>query len=272
MKTAVGGVSDNPLRKYSECINSLPVGIGAPSWVWPGGYAKNVEKLKSVFKEVQILVLEPPDRSPIDKAEIEALRRFESENFSYSVHLPVPGKVAAKDDAGVRAIVEIIETFEPITVDNYVLHMERDGKEFDPELAVKRLGEIIERSGVEPERICVENLHEDFGKTWEAVKRAGVSICFDAGHILFAGGDPFSFIDKYREKIRMAHIHGVDGADHKPLTSLPGEFTIKFLERLQEIAMPGAVIIENYTIKEMRDSLQYLCGLYGCDTSPDALS
>jgi sugar phosphate isomerase/epimerase len=150
-----------------------------------------------------------------------------------------------------------MKKFEPVGVENYILHVENSSGTSGTDIA-RRMKEIVERSGVGAERICVENLQEGFDEVWERVEPAGVSICFDVGHLLFAGGDPMDFIDRYGGRIRMAHIHGADVKDHRPLSAMPKGLLEKILGRFMELKLPGAVIIENYSVEEMRQSLSCL--------------
>ena len=250
---------DNPLTTFAECIKSIPLKIGAPSFVFPAGYAANVELLGGIFDEIQLLILEPFENSPLDEDELPALERLQNNGISYSVHLPVPGGIAHKNENNVTSLINIIKTFMPIGVENFVLHVENS----DPGLAAERIKTVLDKTGLEPERICVENLHTGFEEVWENVESTGVSICFDAGHLLFTGGNPIEFIEQYGGRIRMAHIHGTDVTDHRPLNAMPGGMLEKILQNFIDIRLPGAVIIENYSVPEMMQSLACLCDAAG---------
>jgi len=262
----------NPLTLFADCIKSIPLKIGAPSFVFPAGYAANVEMLGGIFDEIQLLILEPFENSPLDEDELPALERLKNNGISYSVHLPVPGGIAQKNEKGVKSVINIIKTFLPIGVENFVLHLENS----EPVLPAERIKTVLDKTGLEPERICVENLHTGFEEVWENVKKTGVSICFDAGHLLLKGGDPAAFMESYGGRIRMAHIHGTDvkdqplrpkgrygPADHRPLNAMPGGILEIILQKFIDIKLPGAVIIENYSVDEMVQSLRCLCDAAG---------
>ena len=266
------GAIDNPLTKFAACIDDIPIRIGAPSFVFTAGYAENVALLRPVFDEIQLLIFEPIDRSPIDTAELEAIRALKSENLTYSVHLPIENHIDGKNKdgpsrrsgalaahAGVKIVTDVIRTFEPIGVENYILHAEILLTGSEPANAAQRISEIVELTGVPVEKLCVENLHTGFERQWEQLERTGVSICFDVGHLLFTGGDPMEFIDRYGDRIRMAHCHGVDGTDHRPLNAMADGLLERIIERFMDIKMPGAMIIENHSVDEMIESLRCLC-------------
>ena len=252
---------DNPLTPFADCIDSIPLKIGAPSFVFAAGYAENVELLGSVFDEIQLLILEPFENSPLGKNELAALERLKNDRLTYSVHLPVPSGIAQKNERGIKSVINIIKTFMPLGVESFILHVENSAENSETGLAAKRINEILETTSLEPETLCVENLHRGFDEVWEQVEGSGVSICFDVGHLLYMGGDPIEFIDIYGDRIRMAHIHGADAKDHRPLNAMPGGMLEKTLQKFIEIKMPGAVIIENYSVDEMRYSLACLCNV-----------
>jgi len=250
---------DNPLTLFADCIKSIPLKIGAPSFVFPTGYAANVELLGGIFDEIQLLILEPFEKSPLDENELSALERLKNNGISYSVHLPVPSGIAHKNENGVKSVINIIKTFMPIGIGNFVLHLENS----ELRLAAERIKTVLDKTGLEPERICVENLHTGFEGVWENVESTGVSICFDAGHLLFKGGDPAAFMESYSGRIRMAHIHGTDVKDHRPLNAMPVGMLEIILQKFIDIKLPGAVIIENYSVDEMMQSLRCLCDATG---------
>ena len=255
-------VDENPLTVYAGPLKSIPLRIGAPSFVWPKGYAENVEKLKEVFSDVQLLILEPLDRSPIGDYEIGALAGHRADGLSYTVHLPAPSNIASDKNA-VGEIIRTIKRLAPLGAEYHVLHLERNGKSVPAARTAGRLVEIADRANMEPGSICVENLFEPFDYSAEVVERAGVSICLDAGHLLHTGSDPLKFLDRHEKHVRMAHIHGTAGRDHRPLTAFPAELLQKLIKRLAEMPLPGPVIIENYSVDEMSASLRVLSSVVG---------
>ena len=265
---------DNPLSKFAGCIDDIPIRIGAPSFVFNAGYAENIALLRRVFDEIQLLIFEPIDRSPIDAAELDAIRALKKGSLTYSVHLPIQNHIDDKNEDGpsrrsgalaaqadVKVVTDVIKTFEPIGVENYILHAEILLTDSEPANAVQQISEIVELTGVPVEKLCVENLHTGFERQWKQLERTGVSICFDVGHLLFTGGDPMEFIDRYGDRIRMAHCHGVDGTDHRPLNAMADGLLQKIAQRFIDIKMPGAMIIENHSVDEMVESLRCLCDL-----------
>ena len=248
---------------FADCINSIPLKIGAPSFVFPADYSENVELLAGLFDEIQLLILEPFENSPLDGNELTSLERLKESGIRYSVHLPIPSNIADKNENGMNSIINIVKTLMSLDVENYVLHIESSPSVFKTGLAAQRINKIVDAAALEPQNICVENLHSGFDDIWKEVESTGVSICFDVGHLLYMGGDPLEFIERYGDRIRMAHIHGADIKDHRPLNAMPDGMLAKILQKFIEIKLPGAVIIENYSVDEMKQSLRCLCDSAG---------
>lgn len=249
--------ADNPLEAYRGALDAYPVRFGVSSFIWPAGYAENAARLKGVFAEVQLLAYEPPDMSPVGDDELRQLAALKDGGFSYSLHLPVPSGITAPG-GGEEAIIKTIKTFAPAGIGNYVLHMEHNGRA-DLPLAAKRLERILNKTGVAPERICVENtIGTPFAPAWDAVKGLGVSICFDIGHHLYEKQNPLHFIDAYGQRIRMCHIHGVAERDHRPLSAIPEETLAAVLSAVADCRPAGAVIIENFSVGDVAESVRCL--------------
>ena len=264
LKKMVEETVNNPLLQYAEMIGDFPVRIGAPSYVWPGGYSYNTGMLSPVFREIQLLVFEDFDTSPLDIGEIDSLRRYSDEGVNFSVHLPVPnGLSAASGDTTpnpVESLVKIIKSLKPLNVTNYILHIDFNDST-DAELLNKRLLSIADEGDIAIEVLSVENIDDTFDNMWESVGATGLSICCDVGHLLHAGKDPFKFIDKYEDKIRMVHIHGAGKKDHIPLTAIDKKVLVKVIDKFAEMKIAGPVIIENYSVDDMQSSLNYLNGI-----------
>ncbi|MBI3793236.1 MAG: sugar phosphate isomerase/epimerase [Nitrospinae bacterium] len=253
------------MEKYRGRFSNLGVRLGAPSFVWPAGFSENAAKLKPVFKEVQLTAYEPAVTSPISDEELSSLRSLNDPEFGYSLHLPIPTSMALPGGAPEKILSHTMLAYDKAQIRNYVLHVEKSSDAWNPALVPERISSLLEATGVSPERICVENIiGSPFAEAWESVRGLGVSVCFDVGHWLFEGGNPEEFFDKYGDRIRMAHLHGVAGGrDHLPLTNIPQATLKKIIASFAEMKMDGAVIIEIFSPGYMAESLEYLSKIYG---------
>lgn len=94
---------------------------------------------------------------------------------------------------------------------------------------------------------CVENLLRDMRfSTLEDVdailsKLPDACIAFDVGHAIITGIDLCDFYDKYKEKIKVIHLHDVVETDHSvPFTGILRKSP--FISRLKEFK--GVVVLE----------------------------
>ncbi len=252
-------INDNPLEKFRGRFDNLGIKVGVSSYVWPAGYSDNVRRLKGIVGEVQLLAYEPMEKSPVSDAEIAILGELKTGGISYSLHLPVPTGMALPGGTPEAAVAGVISRFKPLGIASYVLHVEKNGGTFDTRLAAERIARILQTTGVEPKTMCVENLiGTPFNEVWDSVEDLGVSLCFDIGHLLCEGGDPLSFMEMYGKHMRMAHIHGVAERDHRPLWHIPPELFGNIIKKLAGLKLEGAMIIENFSLEDIAQSLECL--------------
>ncbi|MGQ4833970.1 MAG: cobamide remodeling phosphodiesterase CbiR [Candidatus Asgardarchaeia archaeon] len=209
---------------------------------------------------------------------------------SYTAHLPLwslePGSpVPQIRKASVDAIVETIQIAEIFKPEVYVLHatgplaaeftrMEAPPlvKEVLNEMfynnALESVEKIIDKTGIDPKRLAIENIEFEFKYTRKIVDELDTSICFDTGHLLagYSGKyDVFEFLDWNFEKIAEIHLH--DGykikkngfteiKDHIPLGK--GKLPVcKFLEYLQNRKYDGPIIFE-LPLSWAKQSIEYI--------------
>jgi len=252
-------MNDNPLEKFRGKLGGFGIKVGVSSYVWPAGYSENVRRLSGIVGEVQLLAYEPMEKSPVSDEEIETLGKLKTGGMSYSLHLPAPTGLATPGGRPETAVAGVINRFRPLGICNYVLHVEKNGGAFDAALAAERIAQILDATGVAAETICVENLvGTPYRELWDAVEHTGVSICFDIGHLLYEGGDPMDFMNRYGARIRMAHIHGIADRDHRPLWHIPEELFGDIIGKLVELKPRGAMIIENFSLEDITQSLECL--------------
>jgi len=260
MKTAnmLDPVSGNPFDAYSHLADRFMFSLGAPSYVWKGGYAENVEKLSSVFNVIQLLVFEPFDDSYDIVSELEELERLKRTGLRYVLHLPLDSYFGGKNENPLKTHLKVIEKVKRLDISKYILHVEKNGTDYDPLLASERIKQLIHDGGLKADDLCVEYLNESFDEIWKGIEAAGVSVCMDIGHVLHQGRDPVSTFDKYKERIKIAHIHGSKGKDHRPLSAFPRETLKEILGRFENAGSEFPVIIENHSVPEMLESLGVL--------------
>jgi sugar phosphate isomerase/epimerase len=70
---------------------------------------------------------------------------------------------------------------------------------------------------IEPEKICIENLPSTSSEFLEGiVKRCGLSICLDIGHLMVRGDNLEDFLTRHSKRIREIHLHDVKHFHYGP--------------------------------------------------------
>ncbi len=208
--------------------------------------------------------------------------------IAYTVHLPLwsvePSSPLGPVRRGaVEAVVETIRATAPLDPEVYVLHATnalaaefyrmRMAEAARPMVlgifadhAVRSLGEIVTATGIDPRRLAVETVEFPFDLTLGIAEAAGVSMCFDTGHVLvgFSGPvDLFEALDRTLPHLAEVHLHdgpwqGPDhtvgyGQDHRPLGH--GDLDVgRFLARLDGEGFAGPIIFE-LPVEGARESL-----------------
>src|SRR5262245_49357684 len=103
--------------------------LGTTSFIYPGSWLHNVERLAPRFDDLELLFFEAdgPGAFP-DPRELDGLRRCKHEHgLSYSLHTPLSASLASESSqrrsAGVDAVKRAIDVARPLAPEHYVLHV-----------------------------------------------------------------------------------------------------------------------------------------------------
>jgi len=227
-----------------------PFRIGTTSYIIAADIIPNVEILASLVDDVELLLFESDEISNLpDDYVLEQLRVIAAENkLSYTVHLPLDIRLGAEVEEerliSVQKCLRVIELMDGVNPFAYVLHFsntsftamdEMSAEQW--ELWLKQLDRSmteITAAGVDPESLCIETLSYDFGRIFPIVEKHGLSICLDIGHIMMYGGAVDEYLERYLERTRVLHIHGIkSGKDHASLAHLDEDILALVFERLK---------------------------------------
>ncbi|MHA1792139.1 MAG: cobamide remodeling phosphodiesterase CbiR [Promethearchaeota archaeon] len=260
-----------------------------------------VEVVRSAFERHGIKVIELPADANyfipglIEKEEnVRGLQQIRDDlGLEYTIHLPFFQVHLCSLNHHVRAAsiktqVEAIKAYEKIGgINNYVLHLTSeledqvgsfDVKEHYKDLAwglfldkgMESLEEIIDSTGIESSKICVENMEGvPFSRVHDILlDELDVSICLDVGHAILQGEEkPKDFIKRWGSRVHEIHLHNVQKmllanrvrifSDHHGIEK--GEIDMKsFLDFLRDFEFKHPILLEILTQKEISDSLSYL--------------
>jgi len=244
--------------------------IGTTSFIYPGGWLYNVERLAPHFDDLEILFFEAsgPGAFP-SAAECQALARCKREHrLSYSLHTPLDASLASLDPerraAGVAAVLSAIDAAAPLEPENYVLHIYLGDGERAPrpsdldawrERATRSLREVLAH-GVASRKLCVELLDYDFAWIEPVVEALDLSIALDIGHLVRDGRDELAELERYLPRTRIIQWHGTDpsGRDHRSLVHYPRSQARELLRTLAARAFTGVLTLEVFDAAELDSS------------------
>ncbi|MEG1641885.1 MAG: cobamide remodeling phosphodiesterase CbiR [Synergistaceae bacterium] len=215
-------------QKNRLTFNNNTLRVGGTSWVIPGTFETNLRELSKDVTDMEIVLFETPEYSNIPtKEEVAKLKDVcEELDMTCNVHFPVG--VCHFPDMKTRIECEdlclrTIDLFAPMNPFGWVLHLVGEIRGSSPTNNMEKWKEITYNSTVrlasavdDKKKICAETLDYKYEYVYDIVQKAGISVCFDIGHITLYGYPPYGMMDKYLANTRIIHLHGVNpsGEDH----------------------------------------------------------
>lgn len=214
--------------------------IATPSYVIPGTYLENVRFLDSfsLVSGIELLFfLFDEETDALFCRERDEILRY-ADRLSFSVHMP---------DPLVPEYRRLVELTTPLDA-TYVVHEPaKDRGSFAATITAWR-----EEFG---DRFFLENL-ADRSFASAAAELAEMPICLDTGHALLAGESPAGLAERYCERIREVHLHGVTGGKDHATFSGDDEWFLEMLPFLRRF--DGTINIELFAIDKVMPVLETL--------------
>lgn len=251
--------------------------IGTTSFIYPGSWLYNVERLAPDFDDLEILFFEAngPGAFP-SAAECRELAACKAKHgLSYSLHTPLEASLASADPArraaGIAAVLRAIDAAAPLEPENYVLHVYLGDAERAPrpsdldawrERARLSLRELLAH-GIASRQLCVELLDYDFALIEPVIEQLDLSIALDIGHLVRDGRDELSELQHYLPRTRIIQWHGTDpsGRDHRSLVHYPRARARELLRTLAAHGFTGVLTLEVFDEAELHGSRALLAEL-----------
>jgi len=265
-----------------SCKKLFPFRVGTTSYIIPADIIPNIEYLKEMVDDVEVVLFESDEISNLPSADdIETLRRIaEEHDLTYSIHLPMDVYLGHAQEPVRRNSVDkclrIIDLTQPLEPSAYVLHCEAG-----PGININRLsGEerhvfresflasmdmLLENDPVSPRDICVETLNYPIAWISSAIEYFGLSLTLDIGHLELYGYSVSEHLDRFLSSARVLHMHGIkDGKDHTGLEHMLPETLDMVMKVLFENPDPERVFtMEIFSEKELdsscRELMKYSC-------------
>ena len=261
------------LNSYPSLTKSYkrayPFKLGTTSFIYPDDYIPNVKMLGAYIDEIELLLFESIEiESLFSGPVIDELDRLATElKVDYDVHLPMDISISDQDAQNQRhalkTLNQIIERVSPLAPSSYCLHIPYNEADFESHSIKKwhaRVRSNLEKlldTGVDPGRICIENLDYPIDLIADFVLELNLSICLDVGHLLYHGYDVADAFNRYFSKISVMHLHGVgNNQDHVSLDRLSEERFHPIMKMLKRFS--GVVSLEVFSFDDLNASLQYL--------------
>ncbi|MGB9730413.1 MULTISPECIES: cobamide remodeling phosphodiesterase CbiR [Calditerrivibrio] len=222
--------------------------IGTTSFILHDTRFKNVEYLKGLVDIVQLLYLESykDSMSPEDLDEIKLLQQIKTD-IEYFIHMPIDLNLSRKADwVKLNRFANVLKQLNPQQI---IIHPENDETFFE---------EMVNFIANYPNTL-IENINEVH--FFDKISSNYADICFDVGHAIIAGVDIKGFLNRYKDKIKAYHLHGVKKRkDHLSVRYID----LKLLKYLLDFSIDHNVkiIIEVFGEKDFYDSKEFLRGFF----------
>lgn len=255
------------MAKFVEL--ELPFRLGTTSYIWPEDLLSNVEKLAGLVNDIELVLFEiNPPQAPLPSTSIlgPLQQQAKEHHLTYTVHLPLDLQLAgelAEQERSLDIARQIFDWAEALSPWAYIIHLNGlDGGPASRKRAIDSLkklsGYFADNSGAR--RLCIENLGSYAPAHLAPILEATpeVSCCIDIGHLWLQGQNSagvIEWLEKWRERTRVIHIHGVAERDHKSLSLIPAKDLNETLARLVS-NFRGVITLEVFNSADLFSSLE----------------
>ncbi len=259
-------------------MKKWPFRLGTTSFIYPDNIIPNVKQLGKNFKEldeIEILIFESiPKQVLPSKNDINELVSL-GEHFSlnYNIHLPIDisicDNIRANRIRAIDTVKQVIDLCAPLKPTTHTLHMELESRSIEKnKIEIERWRDRISESLdllipsiSDPGILSIETLNYPFEIVEDIIDNYGLSICIDAGHMIKYNFDINRIFRRYKDKIPIIHLHGVDFSasppkDHTGLDKTPDIIMQKTMKILSDFK--GTLSLEVFNYKNFKASLKYL--------------
>lgn len=238
----------------TQAAQKLPWVLAAPSCVLPAAVAENCAFLAPRYDEIALAFFETEACLAYTGQDLPP--RLAQLPVSWHMHLPLDLPWGAGVERVAEVVLRLRRSAAFLSPGSFVLHPPDE-----PE-ALARLAELLERGGLPPEALLVENISgRDLALHWPVVQDRSLGVCLDLGHMLVHGQEDFLDLPGLFARTRMLHLNAPDPqkpARHASLSRLDAHGRELMDRLLAGLAPGGVVVLELFNEEALCDSLRCL--------------
>jgi sugar phosphate isomerase/epimerase len=253
---------------------ALPFRIGTTSYIVPDDLLPNAQFLAPHVQDMQLVLFDLPDgRSNLPTPEaVDALAALgTAADLTYTVHLLDDLRLLDGDGRphpSVASACSLIRRTRGLQPSAWVAHLDgREVRHLHTPLAdledwwaatVQAVDAVVTCAGT-GELLAVENLEgyaPDF--VTPVVMQTAAARCVDVGHLWLDGRDPVEQLRAAWSRLRVVHLHGVQGRDHQSLAHAATEQLDAVMRVLLERRFAGVLTLEVFGEDDFWSSLAAL--------------
>lgn len=251
----------------------FPFRLGTTSYIIPDEIIPNLHYLVQQVDDVELVLFESDEFSNMpEPSDVQTMRKLaDSYGLTYTVHLPLDIRLGSADEAERSASVQkcqrVIDRMAPLDPFAWVLHLHGDQRGTTPSVNVpvwlaqnaRSVEEIIQTTG-SARAICVETLDYDYQLVAELIESFDLAVCLDIGHLVLNQYSVSTHLDRWLERTRVVHLHGVrQEQDHVDISHLESATLDELISRLsQPCPVNRVVTLEVFGETEFADSINVL--------------
>jgi sugar phosphate isomerase/epimerase len=263
-----------------EHTGLIPLRLGATSYVIPGDLVQNARHLAGRVADMQLVLFDLPNGpsnlpTPAQIDELAAINR--QDGLSYTVHLPADLPVQPEDlplHPVLRKARDLVHATLPLEPHAYVFHLDgmavRSPATPSADLhrwqedALRTL-ELMRGWVGDADRLALENVEGYALDFYDGLMAAPVLRCVDVGHLWLDGHDPLPYMERWLNRTRVIHLHGMVERDHLSLIHTPPQQLDPLVDLLIGRNFSGIVTLEVFeddfgtSLEAIRASIQR-CG------------
>ncbi len=252
--------------------NRFSFRLGTTSYIIPADIIPNIEMLASRVDDIELVLFESDEQSNYpDHETIQTLTALaEAYDLSYTVHLPLDIQLGSTDEKerreSVQKCLRAVDRTGSLQPFAYIIHF--NGQDLGPvpspdlDQWISGLNRSITEfsaAGMPMQHLCIESLDYPYELIEPVVIEHGLSVCLDIGHILVHDHPFHAYLDRYLDRCRVIHLHGIrDGKDHRDISLINKDYLSLLFERLEANQRERVVTLELFSRTDLDVSLSII--------------